>query len=322
MIDNKELVKGSTFSRFSYSGKRYYYNDKAPLLATSVTTILSDVLPEGYAVKKLISEMGLSGFNKFMHERACYGTAMHTLVNQYLESADTPEQRHLSVDAIERHLRVIIPEARLDVSLDNWKYDLTRDLLAIVQFFRDHKVQPIMIEPVVASNSLGLYYAGAIDLVCTMAVQVKGYFGEVYKSGDRKGQPKETNDVQLVTAIVDYKSGKNGFRASHEAQLAMYKHALCETKPEFKKKFIRLFNLSPKDWTGDTPTYTLKDQTVSPFNDTETLKALLLLYKVVQPVKEPEVQIFTDTINGSDPAECFTKMPLSDYIFNKKGAML
>ena len=314
MLD--QLEKVGVYSRFNFAGKRYYY-DSVPELATSVTTILGEVLPEGYAVKKLISEMGLDGFNKFLRERATYGTAMHTLANQYLLSGVEPESRHLSLGDIERHVRVVVQETGLNVNVETWKRELTRDLLALVAFYREHNVTPVAIEPVVACKGLGLYYAGAIDLVCHMDIKVKGFFGEVYKTGDKRGQPKETNETQRVMAIVDYKSGKNGFRTSHEAQLAMYKFALMESWAVDEELY--LFNLSPKDWTGDSPTFTLKDQTNSKFNNAEVIRALLMIYKAMGEDKEPVVELFEDTINGINPADCVTKISLTDYLFNYKG---
>ena len=77
-----------------------------------------------------------------------------------------------------------------------------------------------------------------IDLVCTL-------------------QTKEGRK----TAIVDFKSGRNGFSEEHELQLHLYRDMWHENFPEHQ--IDKVFNFSPKDWRKEKPTYNFKDQTES-----------------------------------------------------------
>jgi len=82
--------------------------------------------------------------------------------------------------------------------------------------------------------------------------------GEVYKSGAKAGEPKESKQARKVTAMIDYKSGRKGFYVSHEIQLKIYQELFEAVFPE--DPIEKLYNFSPKDWRT-SPSYNLKDQT-------------------------------------------------------------
>jgi hypothetical protein len=124
-----------------------------------------------------------------------------------------------------------------ELDLDNIADDdIQKDLLAWAQFVNEHEVKPIAIEVTLLSRIFGV--AGTIDLVCEMLWKGKKVF-----------------------ALVDLKSGRNGFHESHELQLHGYRLMWNENFPEHI--IDRVFNWSPKAWEK-APTYTLKDQTESP----------------------------------------------------------
>src|SRR5690606_18783260 len=104
---------------------------------------------------------------------------------------------------------------------DEWHANAKRDVLALAQFIREHNVRPLGVEVCLASDEMGV--AGTIDLPCKMTVMQDGDWGEVYKSGPRKGETKITKAPVEVTAIVDFKSGMKGFWESHEIQLHLYR---------------------------------------------------------------------------------------------------
>jgi hypothetical protein len=140
----------------------------------------------------------------------------------------------------------------------DWANDIKRDVLAFAQFVLDYNVKPLAIEIILAHPTDG--YAGAIDLACQMDFTEKGYFGEVYKSGEQKGQPKESKRVTTINAIIDFKSGRKGFYESHEIQLEAYRQMWNLEFPQMRVD--RIFNWSPKDWRSK-PTYNFTDQTDS-----------------------------------------------------------
>ena len=140
------------------------------------------------------------------------------------------------------------------------------------QFIIDFKVQPLAIE-IILSHPDG--YAGAIDLVCDLDLEEKGFFGEKYLSGANKGQPKESKQTRRVRAIVDLKSGRKGFYESSEIQLQAYANMW---RYSFEETIDKVFNWSPKDFRGTTPTYNFKDQSDS--KNLDKLQYLIPLAKI------------------------------------------
>jgi hypothetical protein len=136
-------------------------------------------------------------------------------------------------------------------------------------------------------------YAGAIDIVCELDVEEKGFFGETYASGVNKGQPKESKRTVRVRAIVDIKSGRKGFYESSEIQLHAYKAMMAYHFPEEEMIISKLFNWSPKDFRGAVPSYNLKDQTDS--KRAKKLPHLVSLAKIEDETRSNSVTV----INGS-----------------------
>src|SRR5690606_1373581 len=126
----------------------------------------------------------------------------------------------------------------------DWITEIKKDILAFAQFMIAKNVKPIAIEIVLFHPEDN--YAGAIDIVCEMDEEEKGFFGETYASGARKGEPKESKRTIRVNAIVDIKSGRKGFHESHEIQLHAYKEMFQVHFPDVP--IHRVYNWSPKDW--------------------------------------------------------------------------
>jgi hypothetical protein len=77
--------------------------------------------------------------------------------------------------------------------------------------------------------------------------------------------------------IIDWKTGRNGFHRSHEAQLHMYRLLFQENFEKYGND-IRLFNWAPKEWEQAEDTkYTLKDQTLS--DEAKNIEHYLAIYK-------------------------------------------
>lgn len=280
--------------RLDKDGKRRYYRfDKGePIFYFSVTTFLHSVLPTGDALKKHIGDLGYEEAKEDMEEKADYGTFMHIECLNLLIKGDA------DLDGIQGRLSAYaIENDRPPSFVRTWLRTAKKDLLAFAQFVRDYKVRPIFIEVMLCSDKQG--FAGGIDLVCRMTVEEKGFFGEVLKSGPNKGAAKETKREVEVTAVVDLKSGRKGFWESHEIQLEMYRRLLMENYPELK--IDRLYNWSPKDWTGKEPTYNLKDQTNSKSH--RKLLPLLEAYRVDFEGRDRTIQVIEGTLSLNDGFE-------------------
>lgn len=249
------LTQPEPIYRLNSSGQRYYYDfdpNGEPRFYTSVTTLIQNTLPTSPHLIKWIADKGYDESKEFTKERANYGTFMH------IQIAELLIEGHYDLDLLKDKLKSYIEEEKLPASLISWEEDLKKDILAFAQFIIDHNVKPLAIEIILTNPDYG--YAGAIDLVCEMDISVKGYWGELYKTGVKAGQPKETTKTVRTRAIVDFKSGKKGFFESHEIQLHAYMAMWEKHFEEFPVD--KVFNWSPKDWRSK-PTYNLKDQTGS-----------------------------------------------------------
>jgi hypothetical protein len=139
--------------------------------------------------------------------------------------------------------------------------DFYKDVISFIMFVQQYKVQFIAIEyPFVLPD-----YSGTIDFIVKMSYPVKGFYGEAYKTGSKKGQPKETIQEVDIIAAVDVKSGQSGFFPTHEMQLEAYKDAWERIYP--KIKIDRTFNFAPANFrlpvSDNTTFFKLKDQTDS-----------------------------------------------------------
>lgn len=216
-------------------GHRYYYRFKdngEPEFYPSVTTILSQTMPTPPHLTKWIADKGFDAAEAYKMERAAYGTFMHASFEELLIN------RTYDLDALPDKLKKYIADNQLADGFINYADSLKKDVLSFAQFVRDFDVKPMAVEVALICESG--HYAGMIDCPCTMKVSEK--------SDER------------TTAIVDFKSGRNGFFEGCELQLHLYKKMFEEN---FGVHIERLYNFAPKDWRKK-PTYTLKDQTDSP----------------------------------------------------------
>ena len=272
--------------RIDGHGFRYYYrfDEKGePVFCLGVTSLISKTRPMGYGLKAILVDKGWDGFKDFMNERAGYGTWMHMMWNKLLLKK-TVSNRETDLD---KSMYDYCEKSRLlnyynDSKIRaKWLIDMQSDLLAFAAWVDDHRVVPLIIEqPLLHSDG----YGGSIDLLCELTVQEKGYWGEVYKTGPRAGQEKETKQDVNVIAVVDYKSGRNAFFPDFELQLHAYRNLVNENYPDIK--IDRLYNLSPKNW-GNTeiPAYNFKDQTKTPVQ--EEFPHLLALAKIQNKLNKP-----------------------------------
>ncbi|MCO5252588.1 MAG: hypothetical protein M9949_14365 [Candidatus Kapabacteria bacterium] len=306
-----DKLKLPTVYRFNQSGMRYYFTIEGQNVTfyPSVTTIIDKTTPLSYGLKKMIGDMGMEKFNAYMKERAHNGTIMHMFVADYLRSSDIALERYFDLDSISTRLALYASENQIPYDISDWQWSLKKDMLSIIQFFLDYQVEPIVAEVVGIYNHNGLKYAGTLDLICEMTIPQKGFWGETYKTGERKGEAKETNQDIRIIAVIDFKSGKSGFFDDHEIQLHMYKQI---AEQSFGLQPQKVFNLAPKDWQNE-PTYHLKDQTDS----IQAKKIPFLLGAFQCEWEDPkEITIINGKINGSDMNKNIKRLPAKEYALN------
>jgi hypothetical protein len=143
-----------------------------------------------------------------------------------------------------------------------------------------------------------------------MEIEVKGFNGEVYKSGPNKGKPKESKSIKKIIAIVDFKTGRKGFWESYEIQLLAYKMLVEENYPDLK--IDALYNWSPKDWRSN-PDYNFKDQTNT--RAQRKLPYLIELYKLDNNDAERRVMVIDGKINiSSGDAGGYKELSYYEYV--------
>ena len=218
--------------RLDSSGHRYYYRygeDGNPLFYTSVTTLIKATLPTSpFLIKWLIDKGGDAGKDE-AKERASYGTFLHVQCAEILMTGK------YDLDSLSEKLTIFLTAEKTN-GQPTWVDDLKKDVLCFAQFIIDRNVKPIAVE-VVLYHPTDMY-AGAIDIVCEMDWNKK-----------------------RIPCIVDIKSGKKGFYESSEIQLGAYRTMWNIHFPNYQIDSV--FNWSPKDFKGTTPTYNLKDQSDS-----------------------------------------------------------
>ena len=262
--DDALLLRPIALYRLDGAGLRNYYtytppNGTLPAFVKfyiSVTSLIKATTPTS---PYLIDWMKKQGENAdvIMYNRADYGTMMHIEFEKVLIELinggfyDLDEVCATVIDYVQCN------DVK-DADINQWTEDLKQDILGFCKFIFDYNVRPLAIEMALKSDALGV--GGAIDFFGLLDIDVKGYFGETYKTGANAGQEKESKQRQTFLAIVDFKSSRKGVHEDHEIQLKAYEECIRENFPQYKETPIKLFNYRPKNWQK-APDYVLTDQT-------------------------------------------------------------
>jgi len=270
---DEAIIKPRKLQRIEISNNRYYKHPETAKLCSSVTTVLHKTMATSPFLLKWYADLGMEKAKQIMNEKAKYGTLMHCLFTQYLLT----KQVNFLTD-----LDGYCEFNKTDINKINI-FELKKDLLSFIQFVKDKNVIPIAIE----YPTINEYFAGTIDLIC-----------ELDFNGKR------------VIAIVDFKSGRNGFFDSHRVQLHAYKQILEETT-EISVQMV--FNFAPKDWrlTADLkPTYSLENQSDAIYGKQWLLYSELYLLELQKDkssaIKDINIaDMITDDFNGLVTVETY-----------------
>ncbi len=278
--------------RFDIRGGRNYFTLQAaddpdktePVFFTGITTLTHRMIPKEEALIKWMASMGYDNAIAYRDERALYGTLMHTVFAKFL--IDGSVDLNLIDSVVDNYIQT---HQLYHISVAAWAHDIKQDLIGFAQFCIDYQIKPLAIEVTLGNPEKRI--AGTVDLVCKMTIEEKGYYGEVYKSGAKKGQPKETKMSREVYAIVDFKSGRNSHGGVHNAaQLFFYKDLVHYTWEDITIE--RMYNWNPKNWRT-MPGYTLTNQSETYSN--EQADHLLQLFKLENKSPEENTRL---TMNG------------------------
>jgi hypothetical protein len=229
-------------------------------LAVGVTTLTRRTMPTDDQLIKWIASMGYDAAIAYRDQRSKYGSLFHTIAAELLI------KRKFDLDSLDEIVAGYAAKNGIVINIDEWIDEYKSDILALTQWIIEYNVKPLAIELSLVSPRLNV--AGTLDLFCEMDFPETGFFGETYKSGERKGQPKETKRINRTLAIVDFKTGKNtGFGLANAAQLQLLKILLDETMQtvygtDIHASKIALYNWHPREWRTK-PSYSLIDQTMA-----------------------------------------------------------
>lgn len=284
---------------------RFYYTmtDGVPQLYLGVTSMLAMVIPKPQGLIKWIADMGWEKSQEYMIERSWYGTLLHKEIEYLLIN------KKYDFTLIEQVVEDYCIDNGYKIDSEKWNADLKQDMLAFTKFCHDYNVKPIAVE-IMLVHPEG--YSGTVDIIAYMDIEVEGDWGEVYKSGERKGQPKLSKKKITMLCVIDVKSTRKG--TSHEekdVQLEAYKQLIEHNFPELKIE--RIFNWSPKDWRGATPTYNLNDKTSSV--DMQKFYAWIRVAQIEMDKKDTILGEITGQIElGDDPCGLYSERTLEEYI--------
>lgn len=279
----------------------------------SVTSLIQATMPTS---PHLIAWIAKEGENAELikEERADYGTLMHIEFENVLKALINGGTYDL--DKIPEYVEAYCMDNNI-VNCDKVMYveDLKQDILGFCKFLFDYNVKPLAIEMVLKCDALGT--GGALDLVCALDIDVKGFYGETYASGAQKGQPKETKQKKTYKAIVDFKSSRKGVHENHEIQLEIYKASFVENFPQFKDEEIKLFNFRPKNWQKQ-PDYVLTDQTGK--HTYEEIKLLSDIFYLKNDLTKKERTLIGGIIdfNKRSIDKNYRRVNMSNLIINRK----
>lgn len=323
---NFELVKTDWFDadairlpsykvgRVNYGNGRSYIklNEDGSLeqpfrLYTSLTTAINSCAPMEQPLLEWYCKWGLAEARRLLKLSQHYGTLMHHEIGFYLV------YNYYDFDTIQERVTEYLSKHNYwQPETDSWADDLKYDISAFIAFAQEHEIKPLGIEYVLLSEK---GYGTLIDLVCKMKVKEKGFWGEVYKSGDRKGEPKETTKVVEITACINFKSGKHGFYRSNGIQIECERQLWEENFPDVK--IDAAMNWAPKEWRV-APDWSLKDWTgeIEQAEVDAVLKLAEIRY-ASKAVNKKYMRIEGQAFSTRPVSDCIKNQTAEEYCYKK-----
>lgn len=289
------------------SGRAYFKFQLPVRIFTSLTTVLSTCTPMAYGLMNWKMQHGEKESNRLAKVAAMYGTLLHIEIGKFCTN-----QAWNFEQAQEIVSDYLSDKQFYDPDTEAWPERLKEDIQAWADFVYRHKVKVLAVEMVLCSEAFE--FATAIDVVCMMDIDEKGFYGEVYASGEKKGQPKETKRTVNIRAIINMKSGRHGFYPENANQLELERMVWNENYPDLPVD--RVYNWSPTEWRNkDGDKYNLKDQTGAA-NKIELEAMLMLASERYKGKNEQKVwtNIYGEIYYGNDPTSNITQLKVIDHL--------
>ena len=312
---SKDFPRPSSFiRRFSQGKNRFYYTvskDGEVTLYSSGTTLIKDGYAEDtFALEAWRNKLKSEGKNpeKELNYAASRGTLLHILLADYIQGIQI-NMNNLYQHFFEKHPDSLGVVHFNEIMQKDSEW-LRKAIFAFGQFVIEYNVKPLALELMMKSDIYGV--ASPVDMLCTMEIEESGPWGEPLKSGPNKGEPKVIKRPKTIVAIIDFKSSQNGFFDKHYFQLQLYKRMVKENYPDLDVE--GLYNWSPKDWRGTTPTYNLKEQSDGKLND--LCEVVFQQGKIKHDSKDPTVTTYNDFVSMDtyNQGNLIEVTPLKQYL--------
>jgi hypothetical protein len=276
-------------------------------LYTSLTTAINSCAPMERPLLEWYCKWGLAESERLLKLSQHYGTLMHQEIGFYLI------MNYYDFDTIQERVSAYLSTHNYwQPETDNWAEDLKYDIAAFIAFAQEHEVVPMGIEYVLLSEK---GFGTLIDLVCKIKIKEKGFHGEVYKTGENKGQPKETYKVIEKTAIINFKSGKHGFYRSNGIQIECERQLWEENFPDVK--IDAAMNWAPKEWRT-APDWTLKDWTGEiEQSEVDAVLALAEIRYASKAINKKYLHIEGQAFSTRPVTDCVKQQTAEEYCYNK-----
>lgn len=284
---------------------------ESPLrLYTSLTTAIGTCAPMEQPLLEWYCKHGLQEADRLMKLAQHYGTLMHLEIGRFL--IEKVYDFDGCADAVEKYTsshNYWQPECA------EWETKLKYDIAAFIQFYHDYKVVPLGIEYVLLSDK---GFGTLIDLVCKMTVKVDGLdYDNPYKSGPRKGEPRECKVDKEVRAIINFKSGRKGFYRSNGIQIECERQLWEENFPDLPIDMA--CNWAPKEWTA-APSYSLKDWTGDISQGEVDAILQLANIRYASKAENKEYMTISGVVTGEESLkEAIKKETIEDFCNRKYG---
>ena len=270
-IDKDYIVEPTyKMSRVDVHGHRHYIKEEDGVLtqAPAYSTIYQATAKTSYYIIQWMLKHGKEKAAWLVDNAANYGTFFHVLCGMYLMKQAIP----LSKGLLMFQMQQFFEDENLNFGecakwMQEEKRDLRKDIFGFATFCKDYIVNPIAIEyPMMDEEG---QYACTADIICKME----------YKK-------------EIVTALIDIKSGRKGFYESHEIQLEAQRRVWDYEHPELT--IDKMFNLGCHDFriplSPKVTPYKLENQT----NSTNLYKWDLYLQLWHGDIKKEQIKPVVD----------------------------
>ena len=308
--------------RINYNGQRFYarcYENKLEngeieykvLTAPSFSAISNKVIPTGYGLEEWFKNQTKESIEFNSHNSALYGTIFHIYAGRLLYGEKIFANENILHKEIAQYC---LESGEVYDDLKKWMKSKNRklslDLFAFAKWMKDYNVIPIAIEYPIFSEKC----AGTLDLVAKLTIPVqytKCQLVELamlkYPSSSKSAIIKlkkeeiieklQLNEFTEEIAVIDFKSGMNGFYDTNAMQL--YQYAKCWNEEHPDVKVTRLFNYGCDNYRLPKPKYKFKDQTDNNMLFDKWDKYVDIYY--LNPLTKPEKMYELNAVEYIDP---------------------